>query len=89
VTAKKKSTEPSFEEELAKLEVLAEKMETGELPLDELMAAYEEGVKLSKALTKRLDAAKARLSEVKAGKDGNPEVVSGSPDLQQDEDAQV
>ncbi|MCE5343894.1 MAG: exodeoxyribonuclease VII small subunit [Eubacteriales bacterium] len=70
MTAKKKSMEPTFEDELARLEVLAEQMEQGELPLDELMAAYEEGAKLVKALQEKLNRAKARLHEVKADPDG-------------------
>ena len=71
MTAKKKNSEPSFEEELARLEALANRMEAGELPLDRLMDAYEEGEKLSKALQARLDTAKARLNEVKEDKNGN------------------
>lgn len=78
MTAKKKSMEPTFEEELARLEELAERMEQGELPLDELMSAYEEGSKLSKSLTERLNKAKARLNEVKSGKNGEAEVVAGN-----------
>jgi len=78
MTAKKKNSEPSFEEELARLEALAEKMEQGELPLDALMDAYAEGAKLSKALEARLAAAKARLSEVKVKKDGDIEVTPGA-----------
>ncbi|MDD3214674.1 MAG: exodeoxyribonuclease VII small subunit [Eubacteriales bacterium] len=78
MTAKKKNTEPTFEEELVRLEELAEKMEQGELPLDELMNAYEEGSKLSKSLSERLNRAKARLNEVKAGKNGEAEVAAGS-----------
>jgi exodeoxyribonuclease VII small subunit len=75
MTAKKKNGEASFEEELARLEALAEEMEKGELPLDALMDAYEEGAKLAGALEKRLDAAKARLSEVRTGRNGNLEIT--------------
>jgi exodeoxyribonuclease VII small subunit len=71
MTAKKKNDAPSFEEELNRLEALADEMEQGELPLDALMDAYEEGAKLAKALEARLGAAKARLTEVKANRDGN------------------
>lgn len=75
MTAKKKSNEPSFEDELTRLEALANRMEQGDLPLDELMTAYEEGEKLSQALMKKLSAAKARLSEVKTGKNDETEIV--------------
>jgi exodeoxyribonuclease VII small subunit len=84
VSVKKKNAEPTFEEDLARLEALADTMEQGELPLEELMAAYEEGAALAKTLQQRLSRAKARLSEVKADKDGNIVTVI-SPIAEQDE----
>jgi len=84
MTAKKKNGEPTFEQELARLEALAEKMEQGELPLDDLMAAYEEGARLAGTLTQRLNVARARLSEVKAGKNGAPEVAPSGVATQED-----
>ncbi len=71
MSTKKQSKEPSYEQDLERLEALAETMESGELPLGELLAAYEEGAALAKTLTDRLDKARARLSEVKAGKDSS------------------
>ena len=71
----KASVEPTFEEDLARLEDLAEQMENGELPLDALMNAYEEGTAVAKALLDRLERAKARLSEVKIKKDGSVTVT--------------
>jgi len=82
MTAKKGNKEPSFEEELARLEALAERMEDGSLPLDELMNAYEEGAQLSKALQERLERAKARLNEVKAKKDGTVTVTPSNVAVQ-------
>jgi exodeoxyribonuclease VII small subunit len=61
---------PSFEEDLMKLEALADKMEQGELPLEQLMDAYEQGAKLVKSLGARLKTASARLYEVGRQKDG-------------------
>jgi exodeoxyribonuclease VII small subunit len=37
-----------FEEALQKLESIVEAMEAGDLPLEHLLARYEEGVKLAK-----------------------------------------
>ena len=76
MTVKKAKQEPTFEEELSRLEALAEQMETGDLPLDALMDAYEEGTRISKALQERLEQAKARLSEVKIRKDGSVSVTA-------------
>ena len=61
---------PSFEEDLARLEALAEQMEQGEMPLEKLMDAYEKGAKLAKSLEDRLKVASARLYEVSRRKDG-------------------
>ncbi len=65
----------SFEDDLAKLEALAEQMEQGELPLEKLMDAYEKGSKLVKSLEERLKLAAARLYEVSEKKDGSTAVT--------------
>ena len=44
----------SFEERLERLEKLAEKLREGNIPLEEAVALFEEGMKLSKALEKDL-----------------------------------
>jgi len=62
---------PSFEEDLTRLEALAEQMEQGELPLEKLMDAYEKGARLAKSLEDRLKVAAARLYEVSEKKDGS------------------
>ena len=69
---------PSFEEDLQKLEALADKMEQGELPLEQLMDAYEQGAKLAKSLDARLKTAAARLYEVGKGKNGELTVEESS-----------
>jgi exodeoxyribonuclease VII small subunit len=44
-----------FEERLARLEELAERIKEPDLPLEDAVAVFEEGQKLSKALAKDLD----------------------------------
>jgi len=44
-----------FEERLGRLEELAEMMKDGDLPLEEAVAVFEEGIKLSKGLERDLD----------------------------------
>lgn len=75
--APKKKT-PSFEEGLERLELIASQMERGELPLDELLKLYEEGMKLSAELNQKLDAAGNRMMEVRTSKDGEPVVEESS-----------
>ena len=63
--------EPTFEEALARLQDIVTKMEQGDLPLQELITQYSEGMKLAAACSQSLDrlvehfhqAAKARVGE--------------------------
>jgi len=57
----KKTDELSFEQALTGLSELVEKLESGELPLEESVAAFEEGVKLSRRCEALLDSADQRL----------------------------
>ena len=59
--AEKEKKEPKFEEALKRLEQIVEELETGELPLEESMKQYEEGVHLSKLCAKRLEEAKKKI----------------------------
>lgn len=80
--AQKKKT-ISFEEGLERLESIAGQMERGELPLDELMKLYEEGIKLSGELKEKLDAASSRMMEVRLDRDGEPKVEESDVAQQQ------
>ena len=51
----------SFEEQLAQLEAVVERLERGELSLDESVRLFEEGVTLSNACKKELEAAEGRI----------------------------
>ena len=44
----------SFEQRLARLEELSEAIKAGDLPLEDAVALFEEGTKLSKGLEKEL-----------------------------------
>jgi exodeoxyribonuclease VII small subunit len=61
----------SFEEQLTALETVVERLERGELTLDESVRLFEEGVKLSDACKKELEAAEGRIQVlVEKGKSG-------------------
>jgi exodeoxyribonuclease VII small subunit len=51
----------SYEEQLTALESVVERLERGELSLDESVRLFEEGVKLSNACKKELEAAEGRI----------------------------
>ncbi len=52
---------PSFEEQLKSLESVVDKLERGDLPLEESLALFEQGILLSDACKKELDAAEGRV----------------------------
>ncbi len=52
---------PSFEEQLKTLESVVERLERGDLPLEESLALFEQGVGLSDACKRELDAAEGRV----------------------------
>jgi len=62
----------SFEQALAGLTGLVEKLESGELPLEESVAAFEQGVKLSRRCEALLDQADQRLQVLDDNTDGRP-----------------
>ncbi|MFH1857752.1 MAG: exodeoxyribonuclease VII small subunit [Candidatus Omnitrophota bacterium] len=62
--------ELKFEEALAKLEKIVEGLEGGELSLEESMERYEEGVRLSKLCSKRLEEAKRKIEQLLKTGDG-------------------
>ena len=51
----------NFEDSLRKLEQLVSEMESGQLPLDEMMRRFEEGQKLAASCTRELDAIRRRI----------------------------
>ena len=56
--------ETSFEEALERLETIVEELEAGSLSLDQSLARYEEGMRLSRRLTRTLDQAEKRIERL-------------------------
>lgn len=65
-----KTSKLSFETALLKLEAIVDTMEQGDVPLDDLLAKYEEGTKLLKACEARLQEAEIKIEQLKKKKDG-------------------
>lgn len=55
---------PSFEQALERLESIVQDLEGGELTLEDSLARYEEGVRLSQRLTVTLDEAEKRIERL-------------------------
>jgi exodeoxyribonuclease VII small subunit len=53
--------ELSFEGAMERLEGIVDRLESGELPLEEALAAFEEGVALSRRCAGELDVAERRI----------------------------
>ncbi len=67
--------EPRFEDDVRRLGQIVERMESGELPLEESLELFEEGVKLARQAQARLDRAERRVEELLSiDEDGNPVV---------------
>ena len=67
-----KESKLSFETALGKLESIVETMESGDVPLAELLAKFEEGSKLLKVCESRLKDAELKIEQLKKQKDGKP-----------------
>ena len=63
-------TKLSFEDALVKLETIVESMESGDVPLADLLAKFEEGTKLLKVCESRLKDAELKIELLKKQKDG-------------------
>jgi exodeoxyribonuclease VII small subunit len=50
-----------FEKRLADLEIVVERLEQGDLPLEESVRLFEEGMKLSQSCKQELDSAEGRV----------------------------
>jgi exodeoxyribonuclease VII small subunit len=57
---------PSFEAAIKRLTEIVQTLERGDLPLEESLRLFEEGVSLSRTSQKRLDAAEKRVEQLLA-----------------------
>jgi len=64
--------EKSFESQLKDLEEIVGKLENGDLPLEESLNLFEQGVRLSRECRERLEAAERRIEVLLKDTDGNP-----------------
>jgi exodeoxyribonuclease VII small subunit len=67
-------TPSAFEDILARLNVVVERLETGDLPLEDSLALFEEGVRLSRLGAARLDDAERRVERLLSD-DGTTETM--------------
>jgi len=58
---------PAYEEAMAELEALVERMESGGLPLDQLLSSYQRGAELLQVCRERLQAVEDQIKVLDQG----------------------
>ena len=69
-----------FEEALARLEEIVRKLESGNMSLEDSLKAFEEGVRLSRICSERLDEAERRVEILVNGATGATRPFEEKPD---------
>ena len=72
--AKPAGSELNFETAMDRLEKIVEQMESGELPLEDLIVRYEEGMNLVKVCQERLATAEQKIEIITRNSAGKPMV---------------
>ena len=63
---------PSFEQALQQLEQIVQKLEKGELPLEDSLKLYEDGIRLSRICHTKLEEAEGRIEVLLKDARGEP-----------------
>ena len=83
-----RSAAPNFEAQLASLERIVRELERGDLPLEQSLELFEQGVRLSRECQERLNEAERRIEVLLRGGDGatvavpfeSEELIEDDPD---------
>ena len=78
-----------FEDHLTQLETVVERLERGDLTLDESVRLFEEGMKLSQACKVELEQAEGRMQVLVEGKGGKMQVAEMDVDQDGDQDEDI
>lgn len=68
-----------FEQAMARLEAIVAELEKGDLPLDESLKIFEEGIRLSKNCLKVLEEAERKIEVLVQDKNGKKQLRAFSP----------
>ena len=69
--------ELKFEKALERLEKIVEDLESGNIPLEDALKKYEEGVKLCRICTQKLSQAETKIESLNKSLSGAPESSPG------------
>jgi exodeoxyribonuclease VII small subunit len=84
-----KKEEPAFETAIGRLEQIVEQMESDKLPLEDLLVRYEEGIKLVKLCSEKLDAAEKKIEMIARDAGGKPQLVEFEANQKPEKPAQT
>jgi len=71
---------PTFEDSLKKLETIVEQLEKGDLPLEDSLKLFEQGVDLSAICKKELDEAEGKIQILIKQRDGSLKTAPFPPE---------
>jgi exodeoxyribonuclease VII small subunit len=79
-SGKKNNTTPTFEQSLRKLEQIVEQLEHGDVPLEESIRMYEEGLALSKLCVERLADVELKVKKLSKDMEGHFHLADAEPE---------
>jgi exodeoxyribonuclease VII small subunit len=89
MSSKTKPAELNFEKAMDRLEAIVEQMESGKLPLEDLIVRYEEGMNLVKVCQDRLTKAEQKIEIIARNSAGKPVVKNFEPAAESNNDDQI
>ena len=87
--AKPQASDLNFEKAMDRLEAIVEQMESGKLPLEDLIVRYEEGMNLVKVCQDRLTKAEQKIEIIARNNSGKPVVKNFEPASESSNDDKV
>ena len=75
----------SFEDALKRLEEIVQRMESGDLALEDSLGLFEEGVRLTRVCSQRLDEAEKKIELLVEDAEGKVSTRPFTPDEEQEE----
>lgn len=76
-----------FEQAMARLEAIVGELEKGDLPLDESLRIFEEGIRLSKNCLKVLEEAERKVEVLVQDKNGKRQLRAFSSDVEEGDES--
>lgn len=74
-SSKKESSKRTFEQSLSRLEKIVDSLEQGEVPLENAIELYEEGIELSKECMETLSKAEVKIKKLSKDLSGKIELA--------------